>query len=216
MGFFLMTQLPFDFTVTAANGLLWWDGSTCTLIYMYEAAWRSGKKVTLWCPQGNSGGVVAIGGDGWGCFLEPGSFSTLCVWLLYLKWRLLVQLPKTHTSIISLVTGTTLYYWEWLNDSSTPKLTQAQFHTFIIDHYIIKQEVTTTVSVQQFLDALADFPSCNCRGAPTDGTVPLQSLHYCNAPLSSCRFSLLEGKETEACRASIQNLFGHINFIFHI
>lgn len=53
----------------------------------------------------------------------------------------------------------------------TPKLTQSQFHTFKIDHNIIKQEVTTTVSVKYFLDV----PSCNCCGAPTEGTVLLLS-----------------------------------------
>lgn len=151
----------------------------------------------------------------WGCFLGPVAFSTT---LLHLKWWLLVQLHNTHISIISLVMRATLYHRVCLNDSSppwqmtcgTPKLTQAQFHTFIIDHYIIKQEVTTTVSVQQFLIASADSPSCNCCGAPTGGTVLLQSLHYCKAPSSP---DAGQGN-TEACRASIQNWFGHINFIF--
>lgn len=79
--------------------------------------------------------------------------------------------------------GASLYYWGWLNDGSppwtttlcTPKLIQAQFHTYIINHYIIKQEVTITVSVQEFL--IVDFPSRHFCGAPSDGRRYAPSAH---------------------------------------
>lgn len=84
--------------------------------------------------------------------------------------------------------------------SGTPKLTQAQFHTVIIDHYIIKKDVNTTVSVQQFLIALAKFPSCNCCGKPTDGTVVLRALPYCNGLIFNTSSNGRQGNK-EAFRA---------------
>ncbi len=54
----------------------------------------------------------------------------------------------------------------------TPKLTTPQFYIFRIDRYV-KQEVTITVILQQYLITLVDIPSCGCREAPIDGTILL-------------------------------------------
>lgn len=119
-----MTWLSFDFGVTAVNGLLRWDSSTCTSIYMYEAAWRSEDK--------------------WPCDVCGVKLVAVrYVWLLILlccQWR------RKRTSSACLW-GTT----SRLSFGHSRWNKRGYFHKTVIDRNVIQQELNTTVGGQQIL-----------------------------------------------------------------
>lgn len=86
------------------------------------------------------------------------------------------------------------------------QLTQAKFHTFLINHYIIKQEVTITLRVQELV--IADLPAWHFWGLPSDG-------HCCDPSAHTGSIFTGQGNTKALSVASIENVFRHRTFIFH-
>lgn len=85
------------------------------------------------------------------------------------------------------------------------QLIQAKFHTFLINHYIIKQEVTITLRVQELV--IADLLLVISGGY-------LQMVTVMTPLLTQVHFITGQGNTEALSAASIKNVFRHRKFIF--